>query len=103
MVCNENVNANINSNNIIFTIKCTKLFVAVVNLSAKDNHKPSKLLSKEFARSVSWNECKTKVETKNKINEYRYILKSNFVTDCLFWFIQTEMTMLKNIIYQRYY
>ena len=69
MVCNENVNANINSNNIIFTIRCTKLFVAVVNLSAKD----------------------------------RYILKSNFATDCLFWFIQTEITMLKNIIYQRYY
>ena len=49
-------NANADSNNIIFTIKDTKLYVSVVTLSAKDNQKLSKLLSKGFERSVCWNE-----------------------------------------------
>ena len=49
-------NANADSNNIIFTIKDTKLYVSVVTLSAKDNQKLSKLLSKRFERSVCWNE-----------------------------------------------
>ena len=39
---NDNVN-NIVSNNIIFTIKDTKLYVSVVTLSARDNQKLSKL------------------------------------------------------------
>ena len=39
-------------NDIIFTIKDTKLFVPVVTLSSKDNQKLSKLLSKWFERSV---------------------------------------------------
>ena len=41
-----------NVNNVIFTIKYTKLYVAVVTLSARDNQKLSKLLSKGFERSV---------------------------------------------------
>ena len=41
-----NDNANANLNNIVFTIKDTKLFVSVKTLSASDNHKLSKLLSK---------------------------------------------------------
>ena len=45
-------NDNANPNNIIFTIKDTKLYVRVVTLSAKDNQKLSKLLSKECDRSV---------------------------------------------------
>ena len=44
---NENdVNDNTNGNNIIFTIKDTKLYVPVVSLLARDNPKISKLLSK---------------------------------------------------------
>ena len=74
----DNVN-NIDSNNIIFTIKDTKLYVPVVTSSAKDNQKLSKLLSKGFERSVYWNEYKTKSENKNTANEYRYFLESNFV------------------------
>ena len=46
----------VNSNNIIFTIKDTKLYVPAVALFAKCNQKPSKLLSKWFERSVYWNE-----------------------------------------------
>ena len=53
---------------IIFTIKDTKLYVPGVNLSAKDNQKLSKLISKGFARSVYWNKYKTKSENKNAAN-----------------------------------
>ena len=84
--CNDNANGN--DDNIIFTIKDTKLYVAVVTLSARDNQKLAKLLSKGFGRSVYYNEYKTKSENNNTTNEYRYFLKSNFVglngLDCLF-------------------
>ena len=72
-------NANANPDNIIFTIKDTKLYVPFVTLSAKDNQKLSKVLRKGFERSVYWNEYKTKSENKNTANEYRCFLKSNFV------------------------
>ena len=72
---NDNVNGNDDDNNIIFTIKDTKLYIAVVNLSARDNQKLSKRLSKGFEWSVYWNEYKTKSENKNTTNEYRYISK----------------------------
>ena len=68
-------NANDKSNNIIFAIKETKLYVPVATLSVRDNQKLSKLLSKRFERSVSWNEYKTKTENKNTTNEYRYFLE----------------------------
>ena len=45
---------------IIFTINDIKLYVPLVNLSARDNQKLSKLISKGFERSVYWNEYKTK-------------------------------------------
>ena len=77
--CADNVNGNDNGNNIIFTIKDTKLCVPVVTLSARDNQKLSKLLSKRFETSVYWNKYKTKSENKNTTNKYRYFLESNFV------------------------
>ena len=40
------------ANNINFTIKDIKLSVSVVTLSARDNKKLSKLLSKGFERSI---------------------------------------------------
>ena len=76
---NRNVDDNANGNNIIFTIKDTKLYVSEVILSAKDNQKLSKLLGNGFERSVYWNKYKTKSENKNTTNEYRYFLESNFV------------------------
>ena len=72
-------NAHLNSNNITFTIKDTKLYVSVVTLSARGNQKLSKRLRKGFERSVYWNEYKTKSENKSKTNEYRYLLESDFV------------------------
>ena len=65
-------NTSTNCNNIIFTIKDTKLYVSVVTVSAKDDQKLSKLLSKEYEGSVCWNQYKTKSEKKNATNEYRY-------------------------------
>ena len=41
-------NDNINPDNIIFTIRGTKLYVLVVTLSARDNQSLSKLRSKRF-------------------------------------------------------
>ena len=46
--------------------------------STKDNQKLSKCLSKEFERSVYWNEYQIKSENKNTIGEYRYFLLSKF-------------------------
>ena len=42
----------------------------MVILSTKDDHKLLKLLSKEFERSVYWNEYKIKSANKNMTNEY---------------------------------
>ena len=59
VLCLSAASANNNdasSNNIIFTIKDTKLYVPVVTLSARDNQNLSKLLSNGFERSVYWNE-----------------------------------------------
>ena len=74
-----NDNANCNDDNIIFTIKDTKLYLPVVTLSARDNQKLSKLSSKEFERSVYWNQYKTKGDNKNMKSEFRYFLKLNFI------------------------
>ena len=71
----DNANGNNDDNNIIFTIKDTNLYVPVVNLSARDNQKLSKLLSKGFERSVDWNKYKIKSDNKNTTNEFRYFLK----------------------------
>ena len=61
-------NTKANPNNIIFTIKKTKLYVPVATLSATEYQKLSKLLSKGFERSVYWNEYKTESEDKNTTN-----------------------------------
>ena len=81
-----NDNTNANPNNIIFTIKDTKLYVQlyVVTLSSRDNKKLSTIFSKVFERSVYWNEYKTKGENKSTTNEYRFFfffffVESNFV------------------------
>ena len=75
----DNANGNNDDNNIIFTIKGTKLYVPVITLLARDNQKLSKLLSKGFERSIYWNEYKAKRVNKNTTNEFRLFLDSNFV------------------------
>ena len=72
-------NNDANSNNIILTIKNTKLYISVVILSARGHRKLSKLLSKGLERSVYWNESKAKSENKNTTNEYRYFSNQNLL------------------------
>ena len=80
ILCAAGANDNdANSKDVIFTVKDTKLYVPVVTLSARDNQKLSKLLSKGFERSGYWNEYKTKSENKNTTNEFGHFLESNFV------------------------
>ena len=69
----NNINEDDNVNNIIFTIKDTKLYVPVITLSVRDNQKLSKLLSKGFERSAYWNEHKTKSDNKNKTKKFSRI------------------------------
>ena len=55
-VANDDNDDGANSNNIIFAIKDTELYVPGFTLLAKDNQKLLKLLSKGFERLVYWNE-----------------------------------------------
>ena len=72
----EKVNDNTDAKpNVIVAIKDTKLDVAVITLSAKDNQKLS-ILSKAIERSVYWNEYETKCENKNTTIERIYSFKS---------------------------
>ena len=102
-------NDNPNSNNIIFTIEDTKLFVPIVTLSPKDNQKLSRLLSRRFGRSVYWNDYKTKSENQNTTNRYKYFLESKFIgANRLFVLVYSNTDdngqkniKLENIIYQK--
>ena len=44
------------ANTAIFEITDAKLYIPIVTLSAEDNAKLTKLLSKGFKRTVYWNE-----------------------------------------------
>ena len=72
-------NTNVNPSNINFVIKETKLYVLAATLSAKDNQKLFKILSKKF-----------KDQFISITNQYRYLPKSTFTgvkIDCWFLFI----------------
>ena len=77
-------NNNAYSNNTIFTIKDTNLYVPVATLSTKDNQKPSKRISKRFEKSVFLNGYKTKEDNKNTLNEYKIFLNKTLLEliDC---------------------
>ena len=69
---------NIDSNNIVFTIRNLKFYVPVGFLSARNNQKLSKLHSKRFESWFYWNEYKRKGENKTTTNVFRYFIESNF-------------------------
>ena len=73
-----NANDKNNDNGVIFAIKDTKLYISLVTLSARDNQKLSKRLSKGSERSVYWNEYKTKFDIKNTANKFIFLLESKF-------------------------
>ena len=58
-------NVDVNSNNTIFAINDTKLYVPLIALTEKVNQN---LLTKGFEGSVYWNEFKTKNESKITTN-----------------------------------
>ena len=69
-----------NANKAIFKITDTKLHVPVVSLSAEDNAKLSKLLSKGFNRTVYWNEYKL---IRNKIVEIAVTNEEKLIRELL--------------------
>ena len=71
-----NDNTNDNPNNIIFTVKDTKLYVPVVTLSAKVMKNYQNLLAKILKGKFIGMNIKQS-ENKNTTNEYR-LPKSNF-------------------------
>ena len=72
-------NANANPNNLIFTIRDTKLYVPVLNLSAKIIRDYQKFLAKDLNdQFIGMNKNKTKGDNIYTANEFRYFLKSNF-------------------------
>ena len=91
---------------ILFSVSKTQNFkVPLVTVSAKDNEKLSKLLSKGSQRSIYWNEHKTKFENKNTTNDYIYFLESNFVgVNTIFVVINfNKGNDVKHFKAQRYY
>lgn len=85
-------NADVNSDNVIFIIKYTKLYAPVITLSANNNKKVPRLLSKVFERSEHWDKFKTKSEN-NKIFQDHTLQD---LTDFLCWPIQIKMAVLKD-------
>ena len=65
-------NANGNDDIIFFT----KLYVPVVTLSARNNKKLSKLLSRGFERAVYWNEYKAKSDKKTQKKNLNFFLEN---------------------------
>ena len=97
-----NDNTNPNPNNIVFTIKDTKLYVSLALLPAKDNKKLSKLLNIGMERLAYWNEYKTKTE--KKIQQMSMSVFSSHILsesiDYLILFIQIKIAMLKDLTLQ---
>ena len=72
--------------NLIILFLLSQTHVPVVTLTARENQKLSKLLSKEFEKSVYWNEYKKNMIL--KIQQMNTDIFSNQtlleLTDCLF-------------------
>ena len=64
---------------MLFSLSRTQNYFSCCKFIKKNNQNLSKLLSKDFKRSLYWNEYKTKSESKNMSNEYRHLFKSNFL------------------------
>ena len=92
------------ADNATFEITDEKLYVPVVTLSAKDNEKLVRQLSKGFKRPVYWNRYKV---IDNKVVENCLILVIKELKDCLFLLmiiqqiiIKFQTILLKNIFFQ---
>ena len=76
----DNNNNNNNNSGTKFKITNTKLYVPLVTLPNEDNVKLTKQLNKGFKRLVYWNEYKTKIESRDLINNNltRFYLGASF-------------------------
>ena len=76
----DNDNAGGDNRETTFKITSIKLYVPTVTLSTKDNVNLTKQLNEGFKRSVYWNECKSKIETKTADNNNvtRFFLDASF-------------------------
>ena len=72
---------------------------SAVTLSAKDNQRLSKHFIKLFERSI-WMNIKQKGRSKIQQTNTDILLNQTLweLTDCLFWFIQTKMVVLKDLM-----
>ena len=62
-----------------FKVTSTKFYVPVVTLSTKENVNLTKRLNEGFKRSVYWNKYKSKIETKEALNNsVRFPLDASF-------------------------
>ena len=76
---NENYVLSSEDGNSIFAITDTKLYVPIVTLSAEDNVKLPKLLSKRFKRPIYWNQYKVIPDkTYNSSGYIREFLDSSY-------------------------
>ena len=66
--------------NTTFQIASTKLYVPIVTLSTKHNIDLTNQFDEGFKRSVYWNECKSKIENVNLVNNNatRFPLDASF-------------------------
>ena len=85
----DNINAN-NDGNIIFASKGTKLYVAVVTLSVRDNEKLSMFIRINIKQKVI-----VKIQQMNLGIFLNQILLESI--DYLFKFIEREMLLLKDL------
>ena len=71
---------NVNNRKTAFKITNTKLYVPIFSLSTKDNVDLTKQLNEGYKRTVYWNKCKSKIETKeaDANNLERFPLDASF-------------------------
>ena len=67
-----------NPTNGTFTIKDTKLYVPVVNLSAKDDNKLLEQLKTGFKKTIKWNKYRSEMSNQTKNNNLNHLIYPTF-------------------------
>ena len=68
----------ISSQDAIFSITDTKLYVPFVTLSAEDNTKLLEQLKSEFKNIINWNTCQSKISTERPDQYLHYLIDPSF-------------------------
>ena len=82
-----------NLNNIIFTIKKSKLYVPVATLSEKTIKNYKHFLAKDFKDHCIGMNRKQKSKCENATKVYKYFLELKFEVNCLFWLFSVRIMM----------